>query len=220
MHPAAATAAAPEGLVFVCALTGGPCSGKSTLLSSIREKLSPSGYDVYTVPEVPSIVISNGAPYPGISAERNRLLTYEKTMIVLQTNMEDAFINIAKSTGRPSIIVCDRGALDVAAYLPQDLWMETLNFCQTSTEILQRRYNIVIHLVTAADGAEQFYTLSNNAARSETVAQARDLDNRTREAWIGHPSLQIIRNEADGFKGKMDRAVTIIEDSLLEFCKN
>lgn len=190
---------------------------KSTLLLSLQNKLKECNYDVYTVPEIPSIVISNGAPYPGINAEHNRLLIYEKSMITLQINMENTFIEIAKSTGRPSIIICDRGALDVAAYLPSELWLEVLNYCNLTPEILQNRYNIVIHLVTAADGAEQFYTLSNNTARTETIEVARELDNRTRQSWINHHALYIIKNEQDGFQGKMNRAVDIIENSLKEF---
>lgn len=188
-------------------------------MSSIKEKLQQYGYDVYTVPEIPSIVISNGAPYPGISAERVRLLTYEKAMITLQTSMEDTFLEIARSTGRPSILVCDRGALDVAAYLPNDLWNETLEYAQTTVTSLMARYNLVIHLVTAADGAEKFYTLSNNSARTETIEEARELDQRTRNSWQGHEALHIIGNEEDGFQGKMDRAVSIIEHSLKDYMK-
>ena len=30
-----------------------------------------------------------------------------------------------------------------------------------------RRYDLVLHMVTAADGAEKFYNLSNNIARYE-----------------------------------------------------
>ena len=33
------------------------------------------------------------------------------------------------------------------------------------------RYDAVFHLVTAAQGAERFYTLENNQARSETPEQ-------------------------------------------------
>jgi hypothetical protein len=36
----------------------------------------------------------------------------------------------------------------------------------------------VLHLVTAASGAEAFYTNANNTARRETADEARDLDSR------------------------------------------
>lgn len=32
------------------------------------------------------------------------------------------------------------------------------------------RYDMVVHLVTAADGAQEYYTLANNAARTEDIA--------------------------------------------------
>jgi hypothetical protein len=35
---------------------------------------------------------------------------------------------------------------------------------------------MVIHLSTSADGAEDFYSLLNNTARSEGLALARELD--------------------------------------------
>lgn len=38
------------------------------------------------------------------------------------------------------------------------------------------RYDAIIHLVTAAIGAEKYYTTENNAVRSENLQQARDLD--------------------------------------------
>jgi hypothetical protein len=45
---------------------------------------------------------------------------------------------------------------------------------------------MVIHMVTAADGAEAFYTNSNNSARGETVDQAKEMDKKTQNAWIHH----------------------------------
>ncbi len=38
------------------------------------------------------------------------------------------------------------------------------------------RYDVVVHMVTAADGAEKFYTLENNAARYEDVPTAKIVD--------------------------------------------
>ena len=49
------------------------------------------------------------------------------------------------------------------------------------------RYDAVFHLVTAADGAETFYTLLNNGARTESTEEARVLDKKTQQVWTGHP---------------------------------
>jgi hypothetical protein len=62
----------------------------------------------------------------------------------------------------------------------------------------------VIHMITAADGAEQYYTLSNNDARSESIEEARDIDKRLINAWVGHPQFNIIKNSKKGFKSKID----------------
>lgn len=76
-----------------------------------------------------------------------------------------------------------------------------------------KRYDAVVHLVTAAIGAEKFYTTANNAARSETVEQARALDYRTLNAWMGHPNLTVVDNST-GFEAKMNRVVNQICKSI------
>ena len=38
--------------------------------------------------------------------------------------------------------------------------------------VRDQRYDAVYHLVTAADGAEPFYSLANNKGRSESIVQA------------------------------------------------
>jgi hypothetical protein len=64
---------------------------------------------------------------------------------------------------------------------------------------LHGRYDLILHLVTAADGAEDlppkgwilplshtwqdFYTTANNAARTETAEEARALDGMVEAAW-------------------------------------
>jgi hypothetical protein len=42
-----------------------------------------------------------------------------------------------------------------------------------------RRYDSVIFLDSAAEGAEEFYTRSNNAARSEGLEAAKALNKKT-----------------------------------------
>lgn len=57
-----------------------------------------------------------------------------------------------------------------------------------------KRYDAVVHMVTAADGAEPFYTLDNNAVRTEGVAKAIEMDRRTLDCWTGHEHLYIVDN--------------------------
>ncbi len=45
---------------------------------------------------------------------------------------------------------------------------------------------------TTMIGAEKFYTTENNAARRETVEQARDLDQKILDAWVCIISIRYI----------------------------
>ena len=65
-------------------------------------------------------------------------------------------------------------------------------------------------MVSAADGAEQFYTDANNEARYETVEQAVELDKKLINAWVGHPHFSIIDNVSQGFQNKIDRCVDTV----------
>ncbi len=49
----------------------------------------------------------------------------------------------------------------------------------------KHRYDAIIHMVTAADGAEHHYNLSSNeeGVRTETPEQAKELDKKTSGAW-------------------------------------
>jgi hypothetical protein len=68
------------------------------------------------------------------------------------------------------------------------------------------RYDAVLHLVTAADGAEKFYASLNNEARYESVSEAVEKDKRLREAYLGHRNWHIIDNQVEDFNKKISRA--------------
>ena len=74
-----------------------------------------------------------------------------------------------------------------------------------TTQTVMAKYDAVIHLVTCAKGAEFAYDLGN-AARTESLEHAREMDDRTLRAWSGHPNLRIIDNSSD-FDEKMNRAI-------------
>jgi len=192
--------------VFVIVLTGGPCGGKSSALVHFSTALKEIGFDVYTVPEIPSILMTNGCRYPGLDGGQ-KLIDFETYLINFQIAAEDSFIGIAKSTGRPSVVICDRGVLDVPAYLPEDKWNEVLQANSWTRAKFLARYDMVLHLVSAANGAENFYTLANNAARHETAEQARDLDQKMVHCWAGHPARHVVDNST-AFDQKLARTTS------------
>ena len=65
-------------------------------------------------------------------------------------------------------------------------------------EIRDNRYNQVIHMVSAAKGAEAFYTVEDHCVRSEGLEQARERDTKAAEAWVGHPYVDVIDNSSGG----------------------
>ena len=73
----------------------------------------------------------------------------------------------------------------------------------------------MIHLVTAALGAERFYSTDNNTTRSETPSQAAEVDLATRRAWLGSPHLRIIGNDGGiDFQTKINMAIAAICQKL------
>lgn len=73
----------------------------------------------------------------------------------LQIALEDAMHNIAKNCNEPSIIFMDRGLMDSLGYVGEVVWDRILKSTGWSTiELRDNRYDAVLHLVTAADGAQ------------------------------------------------------------------
>jgi len=70
-----------------------------------------------------------------------------------------------------------------------------------------------VHMVTAADGAEKYYTQQNNKTRSEGIQAAISQDEITRKAWMGHPYFDVIDNmECDTFDDKLLKLLQVVCD--------
>ena len=193
-------------------ITGGPCAGKTTAMSWVQNAFTRMGYAVLFVDETATQLITGGAA-PWLSAS-NR--DFQWRLLELQLNKEKAFMEIARTMDADKIlIVCDRAALDNRAYMTEEEFRYVLRRMNTNEVELRDQYDAVFHLVTAARGAEKFYTTANNAARTETVAQATALDDRLIAAWTGHPHLRIIDNSSD-FEEKMRRLIREITSFLGE----
>ena len=68
------------------------------------------------------------------------------------------------------------------------------------------RYDAVIHMVTAADGARKFYASLSNEARYESFDEAVEKDRRLQEAYMGHKQWSRIDNSHASFEAKIHAA--------------
>ena len=192
-------------------LTGGPCAGKTTALVKVIEHFTSLGFKVFTIPEVPTLFSQSGMDY--LTKNEGFFYEGEKATLEIQLALEDKFLCMAEQCEEPTVIVLDRGALDISAYMKPEMWEKITRSVGTSTAELRDRYDAVLHLVSAADGAEQYYTTSNNKQRTEGLELARLLDKKVIEAWTGHPHLRVINNQ-DDFDKKINRVLKEISNVL------
>lgn len=205
-------AACGEKKITRIVVTGGPCAGKTTAMSWIQNAFTKMGYAVLFVDETATQLITGGAA-PWLSTS-NR--DFQWRLIQLQQAKEKAFTEIGKTMKEDRIlIVCDRAAMDNCAYMTEQEFGWVLKQMNTNKIALRDQYDAVFHLVTAAKGAEKYYTLANNQARTETVEEAAALDDKLITAWTGHPHFRIIDNST-GFEEKMIRLITEITAFLGE----
>ena len=202
----------PEKQITKIVITGGPCAGKTTAMSWIQNAFTKLGYAVLFVDETATQLITGGAAPWRSTSNRD----FQQQLIQLQLAKEKAFMEIGRTLKESRIlIVCDRAAMDNCAYMTEQEFSWVLKQMQTNKIELRDQYDAVFHLVTAAKGAEKYYTLSNNQARTETPEEAAALDDQLIAAWTGHPHLRIIDNST-GFEEKMRRLIREITAFLGE----
>ncbi|MBR2411813.1 MAG: ATP-binding protein [Clostridia bacterium] len=184
-------------------ITGGPCGGKTSAMKRLSEAFTEMGYTVIIIPETATELIN-----AGISAKAlGSALKFQKCVTALQLEKEKVYFMGAQALKREKVLLLlDRGLADSRAYLTDGEYEELLGFFGKSRGEFVFPYEAVFHMTTAADGAEEFYTTSNNTARTEEPPEARELDKKIIDAWSGHENFYIIDNSTD-FKGKIARLV-------------
>jgi len=200
--------------VSMIVLTGGPCSGKSSSLAYLTEKLSNHGFMVFVVPETATLITTSGIDRRKMDGPK-QVVMYEEAILDLQLSFEETY---ARATARifpdrKKVLLLDRGIMDIKAFMAREDFREILKRRGLKEVGLRDRYNGVVHLVTAADGARDYYTAENNTARIETPEEAMRIDRRIRESWLGHPQFRVIDNRTD-FEGKIRRTFAAISHIL------
>lgn len=190
-------------------LTGGPCGGKTTALARLFSYLRERNFQVISVPEAWGILNSHGMSLDFFTTDGMGEIIQGSVMDV-QRALEDSCERVLRARGEPAVVLCDRGLMDGAVYVSDQEFQHILDERnENRVNIRDNRYDAVFHLVTAADGAENFYTLDNNQVRTESIPDAIRVDRRTQDVWLGHPHLYLLDNSTD-FEGKLNRLVEIV----------
>lgn len=195
-------------------ITGGPCGGKTTALDEITKLLRSYGYTVYLVNESATELINDGIkPFGDYKME---LLDFQSLLLDVQIFKEDIRRKAALMCKNDKVaILYDRGILDNRSYITNEEFQELLDERNIKETDILSRYDMVFHLVTAAIGKEEYYTKSNNKARTESIEQAREQDHKTMESWKNHPSLYIINNDTL-FDEKIEKVKNFVRTYLGE----
>lgn len=191
-----------SGKIPKIVLTGGPCSGKSSIMESLK---SAMGSCIHCVPETAAIVISQVGirPVPGDPLAVQR---FNRTIYRIQKIFEATSAEYAILQGKQALVL-DRGSVDNAAYMSGGL-EEMENIYKTSRQSEYAQYDLVVCLeVPPPDIYEKMK--SNNPARSEDYEQARRLGDRIKEVWRDHPNFYIISDKL-GWKEKEKAALKAI----------
>jgi AAA domain-containing protein len=165
-------------------LTGGPCGGKSTALTFLRDRLPVENITPIFVPELATTMFNSGIRWRDVSSHPNDAFRFQANMIRAQIQNEDMFYSFAHLVPNSNkVLICDRGTIDNMVYAVDD-WHEDILSQVGSLGMLKRRYDGVIHLNSLAWG--EGYSL-DNPARFESREDAIKVDERTWQMWNKGP---------------------------------
>lgn len=192
-------------------LTGGPGSGKTTLIESIKKNFGGK-YKVIVSDETASHLMGMGLrpfgdnPIP--------LLDFQELVLRNQLSKEEV-IDIALNylPDNNIIVIYDRGLIDNMAYISEDEFKLILNRLEkkyTINDFLER-YDLIVNLVSRED----FYTTENNPERTEKVDEALSLGKKTLESWIGHKNIKIV-SPKDDINDKIKEVLNYLNEILRE----
>jgi len=196
--------------VFRLVLTGGPCAGKSTIITTLSEFLRSKGFAVIHVQETATSLKNTGMSWsPDLSDE------FQDCIVSVQSNRENVAVgwaqHIAKKCLRKKcVVIYDRGLVDGLAFVTKECLEKSCISAGISTDLF-KRYDCVFHLVTAADGAEDFY--QKTSYRHENVEEAIKQDKLLQEVWSGHANHFIFKNEGI-FQQKIENVIDELCDCL------
>jgi thymidylate kinase len=164
-------------------LTGGACGGKSTMVEHLREELPKHNATPVFLPELATMLNLSGLKWLDVANDPDSALRFQINMVKMQLSNEDWYEALAMNVAehrKNVVLICDRGAMDNFAYLPDEAHDNLERYCGITQEKIKSRYDGIIHLQTlAAIGGFEL----NNPARYEAPEEAIRMCDRTYALW-------------------------------------
>lgn len=170
-------------------ITGGPCSGKTSLWDLLGRRCPGA----VRVPETATALILSGRTPGNMGIEAFQRLVFRQQ---LQAE-EDAL-------RQGDFLLCDRGLADGLAYFPG-----LLASVGISREALLERYALILHLAVVRDREIYARFAGGNPARTEDHTEALRLDRRIERVYASHGRYFRLTGS---MKVKQARALEILRD--------
>lgn len=195
-----------EPIYKIC-FSGGPCAGKTTALTVLTSTCEQLGFRAFIVPESATTLMKAGFLINNTQFSEMQEIQFQSCLMRLQIFLEDLVLEYAAATSdRPVVVFCDRGLMDGKAYVSQKVWQAILDEMGWNEVYLRdSRYDAVVCMITAANGAEKYYDLETNDARYEDLEAAKRVDHLIQKNWSGHSQLYIIDNNIESFDAKIEK---------------
>jgi predicted ATPase len=195
-------------------LTGGPCAGKTRVLSQLSQDF---GEVVEMVPEAANMLIGGGFPMPSdtLPYSERWQLSLQDPLYALQYSIEANHQEIARNTAK-RLVVCDRGVLDQAAFFKRGVDEFLDRFRIPDISQIHERYKVVIHLGTVAFLGDKEYREASSGSQirvESEITQVLEVEQATREAWQSHPN-RVIVEPSQNFEEKYEEVAKIVKDRL------
>ena len=172
--------------------TGGPCAGKTTLIEKTEEYLKGKGYKVIVVQETATQLLKSGIN-AGLLGNPVAFQRFILEFQLFNENIAEEVMEISPDDN--FVILYDRGTLDNKAYFDDYNNFDSIMIGADVDEIeYLDKYDLVLDLITTADCAPEKYTLLTNDQRTESIEEAKILDKKTSNAWVGHRNMKIINS--------------------------
>lgn len=193
--------------IYRIAFSGGHKGGKHSIMHLVGKACLEAGYDVYYVPKVSQFFANHGVTYAKRMTKEQKVI-FQAEILRTQLRHERAFLRLAGLTKRPSVVLFNRGLLDLKAYCymySEEIWRDVLDMCEFDEGYLLDRYDMVLHCETKCEDPK---FRGDVDPKKEKI-----IDKAFIECWQSHSDHVILNYEPD-FGRKVKKATTNVLDLL------